>query len=452
MMSKHSPLDVAPGRYWAWRHSPQDNHEDLARRVPIGGEDQRIRLAIVSSHPIQYHAPWFRALARQPEIDLHVYYCHRVVAKEQGVGFEVPFEWDVPLLDGYSHTFLNNVAAKPALGKFNGLNTPEISDIILSGAADVVLVNGWHYRSAWQAICACWRSHVPVIARGDSHMHSPRSATRKFVKALPFRAFIPRFSGCAAVGSWSRDYFLHYGAKLERVFVIPHVIDVEWIAREVEKHRQRRVELRTRWNLQSDAVTFLFAGKFVAKKHPVDFVRAIARAAAKGPKVQGLMVGDGPLRATCEAEVNAAAAPITFAGFLNQSEIAAAYSVADALVLPSDGDETWGLVVNEAMACGVPCIVSDRVGCGPDLIGNSGTGDIVPLNDVERLAATMAAWAVDPQRMSEMGAAAGRLSSTFAPDVAARATVMACQGVVTSAQPRHSLARSERTLTARSKQ
>src|SRR5947209_7275031 len=100
-MSKPSPLDVAPGRYWAWRHSPSSGDEDIMQRCQTTNSD-RIRLAIVSTHPIQYHSPWFRALARVPEIDLHVYYCHRLLPEEQGAGFEVPFEWDVPLLDGYA--------------------------------------------------------------------------------------------------------------------------------------------------------------------------------------------------------------------------------------------------------------------------------------------------------------------------------------------------------------
>lgn len=440
MITRHSPLDLAAGHFWAWRHSPSKADEDTGGPKANYGQ-QRIRLAVLSTHPIQYHAPWFRALAEQPEIDLQVYYCHRTAAQEQGTGFDVPFDWDIPLLDGYEHTFLANISAAPSLSRFNGLNTPEIADVIASGAADIVLVNGWHYRSAWQAIRACWRHNVPMIARGDSHLHSPRSGARKAIKALPFRAMIPRFSGCAPVGSWSRNYFLHYGAKAERVFVIPHTIDVERLMRDAEKHRAGRPVLRALWRLDSNLMTFLFAGKFVAKKNPLDFVRAVSRARAQGAKVQGLMVGDGPLRSSCEHEVRTTGTPISFAGFLNQTQIASAYSVADALVLPSDGGETWGLVVNEAMTCGLPCIVSDRVGCGPDLIGKLETGEIVPLNDVDRLAATMAAWAGNPERVRAMGISASRLSASFAPEIAARATVRACQSLCAVAAESKSSAR-----------
>src|SRR5579871_4113676 len=188
-----SPLDTLPGRYWAWRNSIAGEAAAETAR------SDRIRLAIVTTHPIQYHSPWFRAMARDPGIDLHVYYCHHAAGAEQGAGFGVAFDWDVPLLDGYRYTFLRNIAATPSLGSFNGLNTPEIAEIIACGAADAVLINGWHYRSAWQAMRACRRHGTPIVARGDSHLHSPRSVLRKALKALPFRAMMSRFDGCAAV-------------------------------------------------------------------------------------------------------------------------------------------------------------------------------------------------------------------------------------------------------------
>ena len=117
----------------------------------------------------------------------------------------------------------------------------------------------------------------------------------------------------------------------------------------------------------------------------MDFVCAIEQSVRRNPRIQGLMVGDGPLRAGCDSLVQDRQVPIRFTGFLNQSEIIRAYVASDALVLPSDGGETWGLVVNEAMACARPCIVSDRVGCGPDLVIPQETGSIFPLGDVEAL-------------------------------------------------------------------
>jgi glycosyltransferase involved in cell wall biosynthesis len=362
------------------------------------------RLAILSTHPIQYHSAWFRALAARPDLNVHVYYCHKATPEDQArAGFGVEFDWDVPLLTGYPHSFLRNVANPSGHGRFAGFDTPEIADIIRRRQYDAVLINGWHYKSAWQAIWACWKSRVKVMVRGDSHLHTPRGIAKRVVKSFTYRRFIPRFDACLAAGQWSREYFLHYGARPERIFFVPHAIDNRRFQTETECLEPRRSELRKEEDLDENAIVFLFSGKFIPKKRPMDFVCAIERAARRNPRIHGLMVGDGPLRAGCEDLVRERSAPIRFTGFVNQSQITKSYVVCDALVLPSDGGETWGLVVNEAMACARPCIVSDRVGCGPDLVIPQETGAIFPLGDVNALANSMRELAGNPERMISMG-------------------------------------------------
>jgi glycosyltransferase involved in cell wall biosynthesis len=119
---------------------------------------------------------------------------------------------------------------------------------------------------------------------------------------------------------------------------------------------------------------------------------------------------------------------VTFAGFLNQSEIVKSYVAADTLVLPSDGGETWGLVVNEAMVCGRPCIVSDKVGCGPDLVTPE-TGAIHPLGDVARLAELMSEFAADRNRLRVRGEAAARKITEYSTEVAVRGMLEAVHAV-----------------------
>jgi glycosyltransferase involved in cell wall biosynthesis len=358
----------------------------------------------MSTHPIQYHSAWFRAMASRPGLDIHVYYCHQATPREQaGAGFGVEFDWDVPLLAGYPYTFLKNVAESPGHGRFSGFDTPEIKAIIRRREYDAMLVNGWHYKSAWQAIWACWKSKVKVMVRGDSHLHTPRGMAKRAVKSFTYRRFIPRFDACLAAGQWSREYFLHYGARPERIFFVPHAIDNKRFQIDAEALEPRRSEVRKEKNLDDNAIVFMFSGKFIPKKRPMDFVCAIERAVRRNPRIEGLMVGDGPLRARCEERVRERRVPIRFTGFLNQSQITKAYVVSDALVLPSDGGETWGVVVNEAMACARPCIVSDRVGCGPDLVIPQVTGSIFPLGDVDALAASMLQLAENPERLISMG-------------------------------------------------
>ena len=362
------------------------------------------RLAIVSTHPIQYQSPWFRGLAAHPDVKLHVYYCHKATPEEQArAGFGVAFGWDVPLLEGYPHTFLRNVANPAGHGRFAGFDTP--------GDRGHHPPPGVRRRPReWLALQKRLAGNLGLLEIGSQGPSARRFSSctllvvplKKLAKSLAYRRFIPRFDACLAVGQWSREYFLYYGACPERIFFVPHAADNQRIAAECHQWEPTRCQLRSRWGLDEKNVVFAFAGKFIEKKRPMDFVRAIDQAGRQCAAVQGLMVGDGPLRAGCEDFVRAHRSPICFTGFLNQSQIVAAYAASDLLVLPSDGGETWGLVVNEAMACGRPCIVSDQVGCGPDLIEVGRTGAIFPLGDVDALAALMTGLTRDPSHLAFM--------------------------------------------------
>src|SRR5262249_4410277 len=201
---------------------------------------------------------------------------------------------------------------------------------------------------------------------------------------------------------WSAEYFFHYGARPDRVFIVPHTVDPSF-ERDSKALISNRAQFRRRWGLGQAETIFLFVGKFMASKRPADFIRALLRARERCGSIGGLMVGDGLLREPCQRLVEQLHLPIQFTGFLNQSEIVAAYVAADVLVMPSDARETWGMVVNEAMSCGRLCLVSDRVGCGPDLVLAGETGFIFPLGDLETLASRMADCASRPELVKVMG-------------------------------------------------
>jgi len=388
------------------------------------------RLAILTTHPIQYHGAWFRRLASEPGLSIEVLYCHNATAREQAqAGFGVEFDWDVSLLEGYPHRFLRNVSKQPGISGFSGLDTPEVSDILAREHFDAVMINGWHYKSAWQTMRGCWKTQTPVMVRSDSHLHTERSGLKRAGKWPFYRWFVSKIDACLPVGTWSSDYFLHYGATEERVFIVPHVIDTDYFQSESKRLESGRSLLRAKWGLSDAAVVFLFAGKFTEKKRPLDFVNAIGQAKLLGGEVEGLMVGDGSLRAACEQLAKEKNLPIRFAGFLNQAEITAAYVAADALVLPSDGGETWGLVVNEAMTCGVPCFVSDRVGCGPDMIRNGETGATFPLGDTKELGNILAELATNKARVSWMSERAREKAQLYTLDIAVERTVRAVEAV-----------------------
>lgn len=348
------------------------------------------RLGILVSHPIQYYAPWFRQLAAR--LDLEVFYAHQQDGKGQAsAGFGVEFAWDIPLLEGYPFRWLKNVARNPGLSRFGGCDTPELYDLISPDRFDAFLVIGWNRKSSWQAIRACWKTGVPILMRGDSQLPMVTSRLKSLIKALPYRWFLPRIDGHLYVGQRNREYLQHYGVPNDRLFSCPHFVDNEFFAaRAREAVADGRVAaIRRDLGIPEDAFLALFVGKLIQKKNPQHFIQAIKAAAkeASGSSrpIHGLVVGSGPLEAECRALAAKRSDRIHFAGFKNQTELPAYYAAVDALVLPSDGTETWGLVVNEAMACGAPCIVSSACGCSEDLIDEGQTGYTFPTGCVSTL-------------------------------------------------------------------
>jgi len=336
-----------------------------------------------------------------------VYYCHHATPKEQAAaGFGVHFDWDIPLLEGYDYKYLTNVAHEPSNSGFYGMDVPEIADIIRHEHFDAVLVSGWTYKGAWQAFRACWKTKTPVMVRGDSHLNTKRHPVKRLLKYPFYRWFISKMDACVAVGQWSREYYVHYGASPDRVFIVPHVVDEARFASEAERLALVRTELRAGWGISNDAIVYVFCGKLNDQKRPLDFVQAIGQAHTQNPAIIGIVVGDGPLRPECETLATTQQIPIRFLGFLNQSDLPKAYAVADMLILPSDARETWGLVVNEAMLSGLPALVSDQVGSGPDLIKSGQTGDIFQMGEVTQLATQMVHYAHAPAMLRVMGRSA----------------------------------------------
>ncbi|MDI1284437.1 MAG: glycosyltransferase family 4 protein [Reyranella sp.] len=339
-----------------------------------------LRIGFLLSHPIQYFTPIFRALAK--ECDLTVFYAHRQTAEQQArAGFGVAFDWDVDLLSGYHSRFLTNVARAPSTDRFFGCDTPEITAEIAGGGFDGFVVPGWALLSYWQAVRACRRARVPVFVRGDSQLVGRRGRAVRLAKGLAFRRVLRQFDGYLYVGQRNLAYLQHYGASTDRLFFSPHCVDNDSFRAAADVAR-RQVGIGN----PDRPRRLLFVGKLIERKHPFDLLKAASQVSVPGGQVEVAFAGSGDLQDALTAAAADVGIQAHFHGFANQSELPAIYAAADVIVLPSDARETWGLVINEAMACGVPAVVSDAVGCGPDLVEPGLTGVVFPLGDVAALA------------------------------------------------------------------
>jgi glycosyltransferase involved in cell wall biosynthesis len=344
-----------------------------------------LRLGILVSHPIQYHAPLFRELTRY--VDLKVYFAHRQTARGQaGAGFNVAFEWDVDLLGGYSHRFLRNRARHPSTDHFAGCDTPEIGEEIRQGHFDAFLVMGWYLKSYWQAVRTCRSLRVPVMVRGDSQLGTARNWLKRILKEPIYPCVLRQFDACLYVGEKNREYLERYGVPVERLFFSPNCIDNSTFgsqARAID-----RLTSRGKMGIKPKQCAVLFVGKLLDVKRPRDLIEALHILRGDGVDAIGVFAGDGPLRGALERQGLERQVPLAFLGFCNQTALPEVYAVADVLVLPS-GSESWGLVVNEALACGTPVVVSSAVGCAPDLAIPGRTGTVFEVGNVRSLVAAI---------------------------------------------------------------
>lgn len=408
-----------------------------------------LRLTVVMTHPVQYVAPWFRYIAaRCPEIALTVLYGTQPTPAQQGAGFERAFTWDVPLTQGYSC----QVVRPPRPGddvrsdRLWGLDVPEVVASVRESKPDVVLIPGWHSMTLLRALRGCRRLGVPVLYRGDTNLAAAPVGWRRPLWVSRTRFLLRRFDGYLSVGQRARAYLQHFGIPATRIFDSPHGVDAEFFSTAAAPYQsaEARRAARQGFGLRPDDFVVLFVGKLEPKKRPSDLVQAMA---SLGPGASLLVVGAGVLTSACKSAAHRLGVRAAWPGFLNQSELGRAYAAADCLVLPSDGRETWGLVVNEAMATGLPCVVSDRVGCAPDLVIPGETGEVFPMGDVAGLAHALGA--IQQQRGAGHDFAPACVARAEALSFAAASAglVAACRAV--AASPAHAATTTPASATPR---
>jgi glycosyltransferase involved in cell wall biosynthesis len=349
------------------------------------------RVVILTEIISPYRIPLFNTLARDMAVELHVIFLAETdpqlrqwhVHKEQiAFSYQVLASWRKRI--GHCNLLLNRGLA-PALA---------------AAKPDVIICGGYNYIASWQALLWTRIHNVPFLLWSESNQQDLRGghALVEFFKA----EFLQRCSGFLVPGVSARDYLHAHKIKSEIIFIAPNAVDNDFFAGAAGVARQNAIQIRKDLNLPDRYL--LFAGRLVPAKGVFDLLSAYARLDSSARQSVGLVfVGDGVARRALEAQAGAISpGMIRFCGFVQQEHLATYYALAEMLILPTYTD-TWGLVVNEAMACGLPVILSRAAGCARDLISDDGHGLLMDPGDVERLASAMQGFIMQP----ELGAAAG---------------------------------------------
>jgi glycosyltransferase involved in cell wall biosynthesis len=339
------------------------------------------KLAIITTHPIQYYAPVFKLLQLRAKIELKVFY---TLGRQEGLSYDPGFgkavSWDIPLLDGYPYEWVNNTAATPGSNHFRGIVNPYLIDKINSWQPDAILVYGWAYHGHLKAI-RFFKNKIPIYFRGDSTLLNEPSGFKKILKTTFLRWVYRHINHAFYVGKNNKAYFMKYGLNEKQLTFAPHAVDNERFNKSrVDEAR----ELRSSLKIKQEDILILFAGKFEPVKNVELLLSSFIN--LNRQDVHLLLVGNG----INEAEIKARASSsilygnIHFLDFKNQAYMPVIYQSADLFCLPSKS-ETWGLSINEAMACEKAILASDKVGCAADLVKNGQNGTVFKSGDINNL-------------------------------------------------------------------
>jgi glycosyltransferase involved in cell wall biosynthesis len=331
------------------------------------------RLAIVLSHATQYYSPWFRWLRENTALCFKAFYLSDTGLKPSlDTKFGTHFAWDVDLSTGYEYEIVPNAARDPDTLRFSGLRNPELHERLRAWKPDAILLFGYNYNTHLKLIAWARRQRIPLIFRGDSHLLGRKQLP--WLKGFVLRQLYRQFAAITYVGNANRQYFHQLHVPAEKMFFAPHAVNAAHFSPGNQQYQQRAVALRTSLGLAASTRVILYAGKLIPAKHPHALLESFIQ--LQHPDTALVFVGDGEEKSTLQARAAARPEiPVYFLPFANQSEMPARYLLADLFVLPSRSHyETWGLAINEAMHMGVPCLVSDLVGCQADLVTDGVTG------------------------------------------------------------------------------
>lgn len=368
-----------------------------------------LRLAYLVSHPIHYQAPLLRMIAAEPDIALTVFFqSDYLLRPEVDPDYGVEVDWQADLIGGFDHVFL------PRIGRDNHPSffrpwTYGFWKRLIDGRFDALWVHGYGRFDNILAILVGRLLGLRVLVRDEVTADSkPRGLLRRALKRLFLTALRGLCDGFTTIGTLNAAYYRAQGVPADRLFLVPYAVDNRFFRENVARVRRDGPDLRLELGIDTDAPVILFVARLLDIKRPETLLAAYAQIAdmAELGHPYLVLVGDGPMREALAAEARRLGlSRICMPGFQGQARLPAYYAMADLFVLPSQR-EPWGLVVNEAMASGLPAIVSDQVGCRADLVREGETGLITPAGDADALADALRRVLLDRPGMAAMGRAA----------------------------------------------
>lgn len=356
--------------------------------------NKRFGLAVVQTHATQFDGPLFARLAKNPDIDLTVYY-----TKPSG---ETTFDKEIGLNPNWGKRVVTGYQYKTRKeGFFEALR------LMLSlgkNKYDLVIIGG--YLPFYHLIIAFYLrlKGVPTGLRSDTTFlyDSHQRGVKKLIKKLILPCIFKLYCFGHPTGSPAKDYLIKQGFQEQQIFYFPYAVDNEYFAARCNRYKTRRSRIRQAMNIPADAFVVLGVTKLVEREDPLTLVNGFAKLSEQYPNSYLVFVGDGPLMKDVKNIITEKSLKnVQLPGFVRYRHLPLFYSIADVFVHTAPR-EPWGVSVNEAMACGVPVVVANTVGSRYDLVKEENTGFVFNVRNFTELTNHLQKLANNPELQKKM--------------------------------------------------
>lgn len=337
----------------------------------------KTRIAFVNEEPDTYRIPFFDRINRKDNLEFRVFYCRRECLYRGG-------RLELGKSREFSEILPGRIVKIPFLKTRNYFN-PIIWNKLSSGRFDCIIAGGYYHLTMLIAILWARVHKVPYMIISESHLLNERGKWKSLIKRILLNSIIRKAAAYLPVGKYAGEYLIHFGAEPDRIFYFPNTPDVEFFIKESDRYIKEKAKIKKNFGIDKNFV-ILFVGRLVKEKGLFTLLRAFKEVKSVYSNVSLLLVGDGVLRESLQNFIEKERIEdVHFAGLVPNEELPRYYRISDIFVLPSIY-EPWGVVVNEAMASGLPVILSDKVGSGRDLLREGENGLTYPSGDYEKLA------------------------------------------------------------------
>ena len=372
-----------------------------------------------------YRIPPFNYLAEDEDIDLTVFFFAETesrrswLVEKEKIQFEYQVLWGLQLGKSYQSApvFLN----------------PDVIYQLWKQQPDVIICGGWHHFTHWLALVYAEITKTPLLIWSESTLKDERSVSNLKHKLKSW--IVNQAEGYIVPGNAQKKYLLNLGARQDRIYVAPNAVDSNFFTCEAQRYREQKAVCQEKLGI--DGCVILYVGRLIDEKGIPELLEAFTKLSGN-KQITLVIVGDGSQATdyysyTQQNQID----NVVFTGFQPQSALPRYYGIADIFVFPTRSDP-WGLVLNEAIAAGLPIICSDAAGAAPDLVVDGKNGYLVPVGDVEKLSEALQILVEDESLREKMGLHSQEIIADYTPQKMALGLKQAIQTISNAQNPKQS--------------